>query len=146
MPTVDESIHIDAPVGKVYEFARDPENQELISSNLSRFAADNPTMDKGTRMEGTTRVAGRDVEWTAEVVERVENERVEIRSVEAPMGFHITWSYEEEDGGTRVTFHQDVDSLGGFFGQLADPIVTKMYSRDVRANLEKLKTLVESQD
>ena len=48
-----------------------------------------------------------------------------------------------EGEGCRVTFEQEVDSLGSFFGKLADPIVTKMYSRDVRGNLENLKILLE---
>lgn len=66
-----------------------------------------------------------------------------MRSIDAPMSFHITWEFTEDDGGTHVRFVQDVDSLGNFFGRLADPVVTKMYSRDVRSNLENLKVLCE---
>lgn len=62
------------------------------------------------------------------------------------MGFHITWEYREDGDGTHVTFIQDVESLGSFFGRLADPVVTKMYSRDVRSNLENLKVLCEEAD
>jgi hypothetical protein len=35
--------------------------------------------------------------------------------------------------------------MGGFFGKLADPLVTRMYAKDVKSNLEKLKDLVEEQ-
>lgn len=142
MPHIEESIHIDRPVEEVFAFATKPENQTTIMSNMVDYQLDGP-MQKGARAEGVTRVAGRKVEWTTEVTEYEQDRRVEMRSIDAPMHFHITWEFTEEDGGTHFRFVQDVDSLGNFFGRLADPVVTKMYSRDVRSNLENLKVLCE---
>ena len=143
MPRIEESITIDRPVEDVFAYVTDPDNQTTIQSNMIEFHADGP-MEKGTRTNGATRVAGRRVEWTAEVTEFQPDRRVEIRSLDAPMEFHITWTYEPAgDDACRVTFEQEVGSLGSFFGRLADPIVTKMYSRDVKGNLENLKTLLE---
>jgi hypothetical protein len=45
---------------------------------------------------------------------------------------------------SRVTFRLDVPEIGGFFGKLADPVVTRMYARDVRASLGNLKEILES--
>jgi uncharacterized membrane protein len=146
VPRIEEDIHIERPVADVFAFAHDPDNQTLIASNMLAFDLDAPEMRKGARAEGVTKVAGRRVEWTSEVVEYEEGQRVEIRSVEAPMDFHITWTYEPEGDGTRVRFVQEVPSIGGFFGRLGDPVVTKMYSRDVRSNLEHLKALLEEGD
>lgn len=143
MPHIEESVYIDRPVEDVFAYVTDLDNQTTIQSNMIEFSADGPRMEKGTRSSGRTRVAGRSVDWTAEVTEFHPNQRVELRSLDAPMGFHITWHYRPEGEGCRVTFEQEVDSLGSFFGKLADPIVTKMYSRDVRGNLENLKTLLE---
>ena len=142
MPHVRESVTIDRPVEEVFRYTMDPENQTTIMSNLESFEADGP-MEKGTRATGVTRVAGRRVEWTSEITEFQPNRRVEIRSLEAPMGFHITWTYESAGDGCLVTFDQEVDGIGSFFGKLADPIVTKMYSRDMRGNLDNLKVLLE---
>jgi hypothetical protein len=36
-----------------------------------------------------------------------------------------------------------VESLKGYF-KFADPLVMKLYSRDVRSNLEKAKTILEA--
>ena len=44
-----------------------------------------------------------------------------------------------------MTWHQESETYGGFFGKLADPLVTRMYAKDVRSNLEKMKELVEAQ-
>jgi len=104
---------------------------------------DGPEMEKGVRASGVTRVAGKRVEWTSEVTEYDEGSQVEMRSLEAPMDFQITWTYEQEGDATRVTFEQDAPDLHGFFGKLADPVVTKMYSRDIRNNLDNLKILLE---
>jgi uncharacterized membrane protein len=142
VPRIEEHIHIDRPVSEVFTFATDPDNQTLIAANMVRFDMDG-AMRKGARSEGVTKVAGRKVEWSSEVVEFEPDRRVEIRSVEAPMDFHITWSYDAEGEGTRVGFVQEVPNVGGFFGKLGDGLVTKMYSRDVRANLENLKALCE---
>lgn len=145
VPRIEETIHIDRPVGDVFVFATDPANQTLIASNLIAFDMDGP-MRKGARAEGVVKVAGRRVEWTSEVVEFEQDRKVEIRSVESPMAFHITWTYEPDGDGTRVDFVQEVPSIGGFFGRMSDPLVTKMYARDVRANLGNLKTLLEELD
>lgn len=142
MPRVEESVYIDRPVEDVFAYVIDPANQTTIHSNMIEFHSDEP-VQKGSRSNGTTRVAGRSIEWTAEVTEFHPPSRVEIRSVEAPMSFHLTWRCTPEGEGCRVTFQQEVGSLGSFFGRLADPIVTKMYARDMRGNLENLKTLLE---
>lgn len=142
MPHVEESVHIDRPVAEVFAYMSDPGNQTTIQSNMIEFHSDGP-LEKGRRTSGVTRVAGRKVEWTAEVTEFEPDRRVEIRSVEAPMSFHITWRLEPSEEGTRLTFEQEIGSLGSFFGRLADPVVTKMYARDVRGNLDNLKTLLE---
>lgn len=142
MPRIEETVYVDRPVDDVFRYATDPANQTTIASNMIEFHSDGP-MEKGTRTDGLTRVAGKRIEWSAEVTEYHPNERVEIRSVKAPMAFHITWHYAPEGQGCRVTFEQEVDSLGSFFGKLADPIVTKMYARDVQANLQNLKILCE---
>lgn len=143
MPTIKESIRIDRPVEEVFAYANDPEHQTVIASNMVEFDLDRERMEKGARASGATRVAGKRVEWSSEVTEYLEGQRVEMRSIEAPMDFHITWTYEPDGDGTLVTFEQEVAELGGFFGRIADPVVTKMYSRDVRSNLESLKILLE---
>lgn len=143
MPKVKESIRIERPVEEVFAYATDPTNQTQFATNIIRFEADTPRLEKGTRMEGATRVAGKTVEWTSECIEIEENHRVTMRSIEAPMDFELTWTYERDDDATLVSFEQTVPETGGFFGKLTDSIVTKMYSRDVRSNLENLKTLLE---
>jgi uncharacterized membrane protein len=146
MPVIDESIVIDRGRSEVFAFATDPENVPLFNSNMISFEqlTEGP-IGKGTRDRGSVRVAGKTIEWTTEVTEFEHDRHLMSRSVESPVGFELDIRYEDADGGTKVTWHQESETYGGFFGKLADPLVTRMYAKDVRSNLEKLKELVEAQ-
>jgi uncharacterized membrane protein len=146
MPVIDESIVIDRGRSEVFAFATDPENVPLYNSNMISFEqlTEGP-IGKGTRDRGSVRVVGKTIEWTTEVTEFEQDRHLMSRSVESPVGFGLENKYEDADGGTKVTWHQESETYGGFFGKLADPLVTRMYAKDVRSNLEKLKELVEAQ-
>lgn len=147
MATIDEEIVIDRPRDEVWAFASQPSNVPLYSGNIIEYEQETPgEREKGTRDRGKVKVAGRSFEFVQEIIERVEGETVTWRSLEAPMG--MSWELTQTlsdagEGKTRVRFHQEA-TLGGFFGKLGDGLVTKMYSRDIRANLDNLKLLIES--
>jgi hypothetical protein len=61
-------------------------------------------------------------------------------SNEATIPYTLSLRYEDEGEGSRILCHQEVESLKGFF-KFADPVVLKLYSRDVRSNLEKAMTI-----
>ena len=90
-------------------------------------------------------MAGKRIDFTTEVVEFNEGRRLASRSVESPIPFELDVTYEDADGGTRVSWHQESPGFRGFFGKLADPLVNRMYAKDVRSNLEKLKDLLEAE-
>ena len=146
MPVIEESVVIDRGRSEVFAFATDPVNVPLFNSNMVSFEqlTEGP-VGKGTRNHGMVRVAGRTIEWTTEVTDFEQDRRVMSKSIESPVGFGLDITYEDANGGTKVTWHQDSETYGGFFGKLADPLVTRMYAKDVRSNLEKLKELVEAQ-
>lgn len=145
MPTVEETILIRRPRDEVFAFATDPANVPLYSSNLMEFekTSDGP-VGKGTTYRGIAKVAGKSLSWTSEYAEFEPGRKVVNRSIDSPMAWEIQVGYEDEAGDTLVRWHQETDSYGGFFGKLADPLVTRMYSRDVKSNLEKLKELLEA--
>jgi len=147
MPIVEETNLINRPYDEVFAFAVDPENVPLYSSNLVEYekTSDGP-VGKGATYRGVTKVAGRSVKWTSETTEFEEGHRWVNRSIESPMAWTIEARYEDDDGATLVHFRQETDAFGGFFGKLADPLVTRMYTKDVRSNLEKMKELLEAAD
>jgi ligand-binding SRPBCC domain-containing protein len=145
MPVVEETILIKRPRDEVFAFATDPANVPLYSSNLVEFekTSDGP-VGKGTTYRGLVKVAGRSLKWTSEVAEYDQGRRFVNRSVESPMAWEMQVSYEDDSGDTLVHWRQETDGYGGFFGKLTDPLVTRMYAKDVKSNLEKLKELLEA--
>ena len=145
MPRVKESIVIDRTREDVRAFLKQPELTPMWQSNLVEYAQiDEGDPGKGTRHRGVVRVAGRRVEWTSEITEWDPVAFYEFRSLESPFKWRMRYEFEEEGDGTRLSFDQEIAEVGGFFGKLADPLVTRMYTRDVKANLETLKDLLES--
>src|SRR3972149_6019287 len=146
MPIINESIVINRRRSDVFAFATDPENVPLYSSNLMSFEqlTEGP-VGKGTRNHGKVRVVGRTLEWTTEVTEFEQDRSYVSRSVESPVGFELDIRYEDADGGTKVTWHQESETFGGFFGKLADPLATRMYAKEVGSNLETLKERGEAE-
>lgn len=145
VPSIEESIEIERPCDEVFAYATEPENITLYQSNLVDYTQETPgERDKGARDRGTVRVAGKKMGFTQELVEWEPPHRTVLRSLEAPMSWELQMRFEElDDTRTRVTISQEVGEMGGFFGRLGDAMVTKMYTRDVRSNLEKLKLLLE---
>jgi uncharacterized membrane protein len=146
MPTIHESVEIERPREEVFTFATDPEQVPVWQSNITRYEqVSEGSRDKGATDRGAVRVAGRTIEFTAELVDWQPSETSVLRSLESPMSWEQEMRFEAlDDARTRMTIHQEVGELGGFFGKLGDALVTRMYTRDVRSNLDNLKALLES--
>ena len=144
MLTVDETIVINRPRSEVWDFMIEPENVPVYSSNIIEYELVSGEKDKvGRKCRGAVKVAGRRLELTDEMVEIEEGRRAKTVSEDATVPYSLEIRYDDEGEGTRITWHQEVESLKGVF-KFADPIVMKLYSRDVRSNLDKAKTLLES--
>jgi carbon monoxide dehydrogenase subunit G len=58
--------------------------------------------------------------------------------------FSATSKVEPTAEGTRFTYRVEAESgLGGVFGRMSDPVVTKALGRIIRANLGNLADLLE---
>ena len=145
MPRVEESISIGRPAEDVFAYVTDPANDpvwqsgvvesELIGGGESRV---------GSRIRVVRRFLGRRMEFVGEVTRWEPPNRAEVKSVEGPFRFDGSYQCEPEDGGCRLTVAGELGSFGGFFGKLADPVVTQMGVRQLRADLENLKDILES--
>ncbi len=146
MPVVDDSIIINRPRSEVFSFATDPNNIPLYSSNMIEYeqVTEGP-IDVGTRNRGSVKVAGKRIDFITEVVQFEEGGRLASRSVESQVPFELDVTYEDAGDGTKVSWHQESPSFGGFFRKLADPLVNRMYAKDVHSNLENLKELLEAE-
>jgi carbon monoxide dehydrogenase subunit G len=144
MLTVDETIVINKPRTEVWEFMTDPDNVPLYSSNIVEYEMlSGGKHEVGRKCHGVVKVAGRRLELTDELVEQETGRHAKLVSEDATVPYTLTFDYEDEGDNTKVHWHQEVESLKGLF-KFADPIVLKLYARDVRSNLEKAKTILEA--
>jgi hypothetical protein len=144
MHEVKETIFIDRTPEDVHRFTMDADNALLWQSNLVEYELSDEKLGKGTISRGVTKVAGRKIEFEMEVAEHEFGQHDLWRTIKAPMDLTLEFTYEPTGDGTTMTYHLMVDSLGGLFGKLADPLVTRMYQRDTLSNLAKLKDLLEA--
>ena len=144
MLTVDETIVINKPRAEVWEFMTDPENVPLYSSNIVEYEmVSGEKLEVGRKCHGVVKVAGRRLEMSDEVVELEAGRHSKLVSEDATVPYTLSFDFEDAAGGTKVSWHQEVESLKGIF-KFADPIVLKLYARDVHSNLEKAKTILEA--
>ncbi len=144
MLTVDESIVINKPRTEVWEFMTDPDNVPLYSSNIVEYELlSGGKHEVGRKCHGVVKVAGRRLELTDDLVEQETGRHAKLVSEDATIPYTLTLDYEDAGDGTTIHWHQEMESLKGVF-KFADPIVLKLYARDVRSNLEKAKTILEA--
>lgn len=147
MLTVEESIVIDRPREEVWDFVTEPSNFPVWMSSVIEFEPEGTgELEVGDRARQVLKVAGRRIESVKEVTDRVPAERFSFGTAEGPFPDSVTFAFGDVEGGTRMRVRGETPGLGGVFGRLSEPLVTRMFRRDLRSGLENLKTLLEGQD
>lgn len=143
MARVRKSIEIDRPVRQVFAFHTDPRNMTAISVNTVQYHTDGP-MGPGCRVTGTTRVLRRLISWEAHVVEWSPGKGYTLRADRTETPWSLSYTYASlGPKRTRVTCTHVAVNIEGLLGRVAKGLVELRYGRDVEANLENLKSLVE---
>jgi uncharacterized protein YndB with AHSA1/START domain len=145
MLSMEESIVIDRPRKEVWQHATDPASWPLWQTNVLEYEPEREGEPQpGDRARSVAKIAGRQIEVVDQVTEATTGETYAFKGVDGPFDYAFTWRFEDtDDGGTRLTIRGESPGLGGFFGKF-DPLVVRLFSRDVRGNLENLKTLLEA--
>jgi uncharacterized membrane protein len=147
MPVIDETVVIACPAAKVFDFLVHAENlSRWDSSALECIQVGSGPVGVGTRYRGASKILGRRIEWTTEVVEFVPGVRAASRSVEGPLTFMVSYELSASPEGTTVRYRLVAESgLGGAFGRAMEPIVQRAQTKVVRANLGRLTGLLREQ-
>ena len=138
---VQKTIHVNAPVDKVFAFWSDYENFPHFMSKVRDVHA------AGNRSHWVVRgPAGVAVEWTSEVVHMEHNSVIEWRSTpdsevkhEGEVCFEPT-----EEGGTRVTVRLCYVPPAGAFGHAVASLFGADPKSDMDADLMRMKSMIET--
>jgi ribosome-associated toxin RatA of RatAB toxin-antitoxin module len=146
MPRFEESITINRTPEDVFDFVTDVENDPLWqSSTVEAEWLDEGEQRVGRRARSLVRFLGKRMEFVGETSEWNPPKQAAFKTTEGPFMYEGQYRCEPEDGGCHLTLVGESPTLGGLFGKLADPVVVKMYARQVRSDLANLKDILEAQ-
>lgn len=136
MPTVDTSVWINAPLEKVYAIAKDSERypefmKEVQSLTIVERAEGRVVSD----WVGIVPTFGLKVRWRQEEVWNDADHQSRFKQLSGDYdSLEGTWTFREENGGTRFDQHLDYEYNVPTLG----PLVKKVIFNIVKNNLESV--------
>jgi uncharacterized membrane protein len=141
---VDETITINRPRAEVYRFWRD-------LANLSRFVDHVDSVratGNGANSHWIVKApGGKTVEWDAEIISEVENERIAWRSLEGsdiPNAGSVLFSDADGDRGTEVRVELQYNPPFGAVGAVAARLLNQSPAKQIHEDLLRLKAALEA--
>ena len=143
MAKIEKTITIDAPVEKVFGYIADPANLPEIWPSLLEVKGVEQLPGGGSKFRWTYKMAGVRVEGTSEAIEFVVNQRT-VSKNEGGVSSTITWVFEPEDGGTKVTNAVDYTVHLPVLRKLAESFLVRINQNEGDALLANLKARMEA--
>lgn len=136
MSTVQKSIDINAPVNSVY-------NQWTQFEEFPAFMEGGKEVRQldDAHLHWCAEIAGKDVEWDAEITEQIPDQRIAWRSLDGSQNAGVVSFYKLNDGSTRVMLQMDYGPEG-MMENAGDTI--GLISHRVENDLERFKDFLES--
>jgi uncharacterized protein YndB with AHSA1/START domain len=137
------SIFINRPPQDVFNAITDPDKQSRWQ-NMTQTAewTSNGSVGVGSTMKVVARFLGRKIESEIEITAWEPPHRVKIKFVNGPYPAEVTNTLESQGDGTLLTALSQ-GNMGSFF-KLAEGLVVRQLEKQIDANLETLKLLMES--
>lgn len=136
MSTVQKSIDINAPVTSVYNQWTQFEDFPAFMEGIKEVRQ----LDD-SHLHWCAEVAGKDVEWDAEITEQIPDQCIAWRSTDGAMNAGVVSFHKLSDGSTRVMLQMDYDPEG--MVENAGDMVG-MLSHRVEGDLERFKEFLEA--
>ncbi|MGH2660546.1 MAG: SRPBCC family protein [Actinomycetota bacterium] len=145
---IEESIIIDRSPEEVFEFLARRSNDSVWMASVveSDWLDPNAPLGIGRRGRMVMRNLGRRSEYIDKVTEYEPGKRIAHRTVEGPVELSTACITEPAGGGTRVAVVAETEKfVDGLFGRVANPLVARLVRRGFKADLARLKKLLQSE-
>ena len=143
MATIKKSIKINAPVEKVFEYGIKPENLPEIWPSLVEVKNVKELPNGGYSYDYVYKMAGMRFTGYSEDTEVVPNERAVSEST-GGVESTITWTYEPEGGGTKLTILAEYNVPVPLLGKIAEAFIVKVNENEGDVILANLKARMEA--
>jgi len=137
-----KTITIKAPVEKVFDYINEPTNLPEFWPSLVEIKDVQKLPRGGTRNRWVYKMAGIRLEGISEGTEYVPNQRL-VSKTKGGVESTITWMFQPEAGGTKVTFEGEYTVPIPVLGKLAEAIIVKMNEHEGELILANLKARME---
>jgi uncharacterized membrane protein len=144
MAVIKRTVVIERPVTQVFAFAADPANDAQWQAGLVRHEGlPEQQLAPGMRWVEVRRVPGRQVRVTVELTAYEPDWRVGFRALDGPVRPTGEMRFEQDSGGrTQMTYEADFRVVG--FLRPLESLLARRNARDVAADLDALKRLLET--
>ena len=89
------------------------------------------------------RLMSRRIEYVMDVIELVPNERIVLKSVQAPFPMRVTYEFLERGDKTLASVRVEGDPSG--FYKIAGGLIAPAVKKNLSGDLKRLKAIVESE-
>lgn len=137
------TIKINAPVEKVFAYISEPANQVEIWPSLVEVRDVEQLPGGGYRHSWVYKMAGVPMTGSTRTTEFVPNRRF-VEVTEGGVASKITWSFEPEDGGTRLVVDSEYTVPVPVLGRMAEALIVKMNQREAELIMANLKARMEA--
>jgi Polyketide cyclase / dehydrase and lipid transport len=136
-------IDIARPREEVAAYAAEPGHATAWYRNIDAVEwRTEPPLRVGSRLAFRARFLGRTLEYTYEVREHVPGERFVMSTAQGPFPMETTYTWADTPAGTEMTLRNRGEPSG--FSKLAAPVMARAMERANRADLTRLKDLLEN--
>ena len=145
MTKVQCSVQIERPIEEVFAYVCDPDNDTMWQTavvEIHRVGDGVGPMGLGDEAVEVCRFLGKRIETRWTVTEDRPPTRSAIASKTGPIPFAGSYDLASVDGGTRFTMTMETDAHGFF--RLAEPVFARIARREMQANSDTLKDLLEA--
>jgi uncharacterized membrane protein len=141
---VVSEIEIDRPASDVARYASDPSNAPEWYDNIRSIVwLSEPAVRVGATMTFVAQFLGRRLEYTYEIVEFIESERLVMRTAQGPFPMQTTYTWAPVSARRcRMTLRNQGSPTG--FSKLVAPLMTPAMRRANRKDLERLRQIIEA--
>jgi uncharacterized protein YndB with AHSA1/START domain len=143
MARIKKTITINAPVEEVFGYVEEPANVPEYWPSVIEVKDVEPLPSGGTKYRWVYKMAGVRFEGSSEAIEYLPNQRT-ITDNKGGVPGTITWTYEPEDGGTKVTFEAEYTVNVPLLRRLAESFLVKVNEQEAEAVLANVKARMEA--
>ena len=139
---VTATTRIDALRDKVASYVVDNRNDPAWIGGISESELlGDPPITVGSRVRRVASFMGKRIEYVNEVTRLDPGSVLEMRSVKSPFPMHITYAFQDAEGGTQTSVR--VQGGTSTLYRLAGPLLSRQVKKNVQADLERLKDILE---